>query len=139
MLKQAANALNTYLDNELLQSFLVFWFGPVDTNDEVSGLGPKLLEAFVTSLHALYSHLVCLCRDLDLLLDVKVLELEFKLLVNEARAELDLLVLLPLVDTLSHHLGLEGFLVGVLLHHALELKRVSIEGNIRHFLKITIT
>ena len=137
--KTTNDAFNTYLDNELLQSFLVFWFGPVNANDEVSGFVLQLLETFVTSLHALNSHLVCLRRDLDLLLDVEVLELEFELLVDEGSAELDLLVFLSLVDTLSHNLGLEGFFVGVLLHHALELKRVSIEGYIRHFLKITIT
>lgn len=122
--------LDHALDDEVLQEFLVL--GVVDVGD----LGNEfLLEFLLDFLNALlaFGHLgeacgVDLLGALDVELHLEVLLLLLGLGVESGDLLLHNLSLLLFEKALAHHAYFEGLFVGLLAHHAFELKSVIIQS-----------
>lgn len=118
----------TYLDDEVLESGLVLGGVLVEVGRETAYREHfEVFNAFIALLHLLQSGLVVQARHHFTVLDLLVSHSLFVSLLKHMQVFLVDALALSLTVALSHDLDFEGFLVGVLAHHALQFEGVSVQ------------
>jgi len=117
----------TYLDDEVLEGGLVLGRVLVEVGGEAAfGEHLEVFNALIALLHLLQTGLVVQARHHFTVLDLLVLHSPFVSLLENMQILLVDALTLSLTIALTHDLDLEGFLVGVLPHHALQLEGVTV-------------